>query len=241
MKAEPWGLRTLLRARNQTCTISSPSSHLLHRPICLNRPPLNYSSLHHFSEPRLRRGAPPSCQRHLAGLIPRVFLCSFPTPRPVHLHPHPKTHTHSSLCDSSSCVYPFQITPGRRLRHVTGALVITGKLAATPRLASIGAQKYHGKKMVKMQNVKEQRVSVGLCRDEQRHQNLTTPLLVILLPGAEGQPLDLLYSPTGRRHFGLMSPRSPPPSLLLGFFFFFCPVWRLVHSELYLISFCWVN
>lgn len=97
MKAEPWGLRTLLRARNQTCTISSPSSHLLHRPICLNRPPLNYSSLHHFSEPRLRRGAPPSCQRHLAGLIPRVFLCSFPTPRPVHLHPHPKTHTHTHL------------------------------------------------------------------------------------------------------------------------------------------------
>lgn len=200
-----------------------PSSHLLHRPICLNRPPLNYSSLRHFSEPRLRRGATPSCQRHLAGLIPRVFLCGFPTPCPVHLHPHPQTHAHIHLSVTLLILrLPFPNNSGASVASCDWCACDYGKIGSRAASASIEAQKYLGGANCRNAECKGTEGQSGTLRLTETLKR-TRPPLVLLVPGATGQPLDLLYSPTGR-HIGLTSPRSPPPppsSLLLGLFFFF--------------------
>lgn len=108
------------------------------------------------------------CQRHLAGLNPYLYIFFLTIPSRTFLFllssSPPTSCFHStpllSLRGSPHPVFTlFQISPGRQLRHVTGALVITAVGSRTHLWG--GTRKYLEKNR---RRVEEREVSVELCK-----------------------------------------------------------------------------
>lgn len=244
LKAKPWGWELW----NQTCTISSPLFKSPSQAYLLEQASLNYFLYHLASSAETRSS---SILPKTLGWVEPIFIhfLSYTAPSLIHL----PFSSSSSSSSSFSPLHPvstlFQISPGRQLHHVTGALVITevgnrahprGRVENTLKITV---------------SVKRHKVSAELCGSGwQRLPNtlffrISLPVFLIeAVSGAAGQPLDLLlptppFSCSCLSHWLALLPQftSPCSPIFNVLFFFFSPCLASGLQELYLISFCWVN